>query len=206
MITMIRTLVPALLLAACGSTQVEVAQYSGDRLAPTTLYPMLEGAQWVYDVETGGPEPPTLGIFEVIEVSGARRTIANNRGMDESGTVTHADPIEYEVTSDGIRHVSSGGWVLRAPIREGASWDGMGGRTARVSDLDSSIEVFAGEYDGCVTIEETGGEDGRVVTTTYCPGVGPVAIESRIETQITMRSVATRARLRSYDPGGAEEL
>ena len=196
-------LLPLLVFVApgCGSTTPEIAEPQVDRLAPTTLYPMDDGAQWVYDVETGGDEPPTLGIFEVIEASGAQRSIANNRGMDGHGNVRHGDPITYRITPEGIQHVASGGWVLREPIAAEASWDAMGGRTARVTNIDTPVEVVAGDYEHCVEIEESGGEDGRTVRTVYCPLVGPVVIESRMETELTMRSVSTRAQLRSYDPG-----
>lgn len=202
-----KRIVPAMLalslastLTACGPATPEAEEPDVDRLAPTTLYPMNEGAQWVYDVDTGGNEPPTLGIFEVIEASGSQRQIANNRGMNAQGQVTHGEPISYRVTEDGIQHVG-GGWVLRGPVELGAEWEAMGGRSARVTDLDATVEVFAGTYEHCVQVEETGGEDGRVVRTTYCPQVGPVVIESSMETELTMRSVSTSARLRSYDPG-----
>ncbi len=194
-----------IMLAGCAGTATSAAGPRADRLAPTTLYPMLEGAQWVYDVETG-PEPPTLGIFEVVEVRGDLRAIANNRGMSADGVVRHGEPTTYRIEPEGIRHLGSGGWVLRAPIREGAEWDGMGGRTARVTSIDASVEVVNETYEHCVDVEETGGEDGRTVRTVYCPEVGPVLIESRLETQLTMRTVSTRARLRSYDSGTGEDL
>jgi hypothetical protein len=197
-------LTPLLLLPACGPATPDVAEPEVDRLAPTTLYPMLEGSQWVYDVDTGGPEPPTLGIFEVVEATGDRRTIANNRGMDSQGQVRHGEPVTYEIAPEGIRHVASGAWVLHAPLEAGAEWDAMGGRTARVTDIDTSVEVVAGTYEHCVEVTESGGEDGRTVRTVYCPRVGPVEIESRMETELTMRAVSTRARLRSYDDGTGE--
>ena len=193
-----------LLACSCGPATPHVAAPEVDRLAPTTLYPMEAGAQWVYDVDTGGDEPPTLGIFDVVEATANLRQIANNRGMSADGSVRHGDPIDYRIEPDGIVHVASGGYVLRAPIEAGASWDGMGGRTARVVDLDAAVQVFAGDYEHCVIVEESGGEDGRVVRTTYCPMVGPVVIESTMETEMTMRSVSTRARLRSHDSGGSE--
>lgn len=193
----------ALALAACGTTTPEVAEPEIDRLAPTTLYPMQDGAQWVYDVHTGGDEPPTLGIFEVIEAVGNERRIANNRGMDSHGRVTHGDPISYRIEPEGIRHMSSGGWVLRANLEPGSEWEAMGGRTARVTDFDATVEVVAGTFEHCVEVEESGGDDGRVVRTVYCPQVGPVVIEASMETRLTMRTVTTRAELRSYDPGGA---
>ena len=191
----------ALLLAACGGAAPQVAAPAVDRLAPATLYPMNDGAQWVYDVDTGGGEPPTLGIFEVIRAGGAEREIANNRGMNGQGQVSHGEPMTYRVGPDGIQHVG-GGWVIRAPVELGSEWDAMGGRSARVTALDATVEVFAGTYEHCVQVEESGGADGRVVRTTYCPEVGPVVIESSMDTELTMRSIATSARLRSYDPGG----
>lgn len=194
-----------LLLVGCGGASPHVQMSEAVRLTPTTLYPMNEGAQWVYDVDTGGNEPPTLGIFEVTEVDGETRRIQVNLGMDADGNVNYGDPITYEVSSEGIRHVASGGWLLHTPLREGAEWEGMGGRTARVSDLDVDVEVIAGNFEHCVAIEESGGEDGRVVRTTYCPEVGPVMVESILETQLTMRTVAARSRLRTYDPGGSDD-
>lgn len=191
----------ALALLGCGAAATQIAERPVDRLAPTTLYPMIANAQWVYDVDTGGDEPPTLGIFEVIEAEGNTRRIANNRGMDRSGHVRHAEPITYEVTPEGIRHPASEGWLLRAPIEAGAEWTSMGGRTARVTDLDARVEVVADTYEHCVEVTETGGEDGRTVRTVYCPEVGPVSIESSLTTELTMRTVSTRARLRSYDDG-----
>lgn len=194
----------ALTLTGCGAATADVATPEVDRLAPTTLYPMEPGTQWVYDVDTGGGEPPTLGIFEVIEAAGSQRQIANNRGMTSTGQIRHADPVVYEITADGIRHPSSGGWLLRAPIRQGAEWEAMGGRTARVTDIDASVEVFAGTFEGCVEVTESGGEDGRQVRTVYCPQVGPVLIESAMDMTLTTRQVATTARLRTHAPGGED--
>ena len=190
-----------LALAGCGAATTDVVEPELDPLAPTTLYPMGEGAQWVYDVDTGGDEPPTLGIFEVVYVNGNDRRIANVRGMNARGIVTHGDAIGYRIERGGIRHLATGTWVLREPIAVGASWEGMGGRTARDTDIARRVEVVAGTYEGCVVVEESGGEDGRVVSTTYCPRVGPVIIESTLRSELTNRTIGTQARLRSHDPG-----
>ena len=198
-----RLLALSLLLGACGPAAPRVAEPEIDRLAPTTLYPMLEGAQWVYDVDTGAG-PPVFGAFTVTDVSGDTRTIANNRGMDAEGNVRYAEPTTYEIGPEGIRHVATGMYLLRVPIEAGAEWETLGGRTARVTDLDHSVEVPAGSYDHCVEVTETGGEDGRTVRTVYCPGVGPVEQISRMDTQLTMQSVSTHSRLRSYSEGDDE--
>lgn len=195
-----------ILAAGCAaSVGTDAATPRTDRLAPSVLYPMIEGSQWVYDVDTGGEEPPALGIFEVIESEGDRRRIANNRGMSADGQVRYGEPMDYEVSAEGIRHVASNRWILRAPIREGASWPALGGRTARVTDDDVSIQVAAGTFDHCVAVEESGGEDGRTVRTVYCPEVGPVLVETRMSTQLTTRTIATRSSLRSYDSGADDD-
>ena len=199
-------LLPAALLlplaiVGCGPATPTVAEAPVDRLAPATLYPMPEGAQWVYDVDTGGDEPPTLGIYEVVEVHGEQHRIANNRGMNSSGTVRYSEPVTYEAVGDGIVHVPSGTHVLRAPIADDAEWPAMGGRTAHVTNLEASADVPAGSYEHCVEVTESGGEDGRTVRTIYCPLVGPVLIESSLTSELTQRRVETSARLRSYDDG-----
>jgi len=196
-------LLGCLLGFGCGTAVPEVAEIPVDRLAPTTLYPMLENAQWVYDVDTGGGEPPTLGIFEVVERQGDTAQIANNRGMDRHGQVTYGDPIGYTIEEQGIRHIQSDGWLLRRPIEADAEWPSLNGRTARVTNIDMSAEVFSGTYEHCVEVTETGDQAGRTIRTVYCPQVGPVIIESSLTTQLTMREVSTRASLRSYDDGAA---
>ncbi|MFK7985082.1 MAG: hypothetical protein AB8I08_03550 [Sandaracinaceae bacterium] len=190
-------------LPACGPATPEVAEVPIDRTDPAVFYPMRANAQWVYDVDTGGGEPPTLGIFEVIEREGATAQIANNRGMDRNGQVSHGDPMGYEVVPEGIRHVASDGWLLRRPIEAGAEWSSIGGRTARITDADATAEVFAGTYEHCLEVTETGDEAGRTIRTVYCPEIGPVIMESSLSTELTMRTVSTRATLRSYDDGAA---
>ncbi len=190
-------------LPACGASAPEVAEIPVDRTDPAVLYPMRANAQWVYDVDTGGGEPPTLGIFEVVEREGANASIANNRGMDRNGQVSHGDAMGYEVLPEGIRHVASDGWLLRRPIEADAEWTSIGGRTARITNIDATAEVFAGTYEHCVEVTETGDEAGRTIRTVYCPEIGPVIMESSLSTELTMRTVSTRATLRSYDDGSA---
>ena len=75
----IALLLLTLALTACGGnagpteTTPEV-----DLLAPTVLYPMNSGAVWAYDIDTGGPEPPALGIYRVTEATGDRRCVCTD--------------------------------------------------------------------------------------------------------------------------------
>lgn len=79
-----------------------------------------------------------------------------------------------EIVPDGIRR-AGGGYLLKAPISVGAEWkDGI--NRFRVTSIDKSIQVPAGNFTGCVeTIEESGGPGGgKKVTSVYCPDVGMV--------------------------------
>ena len=48
-----------------------------------------------------------------------------------------------------------------------------------------SIEVPAGQFTDCVRIEEDGGEDQKTVETVYCPGIGPVYVETSMQLTMT---------------------
>lgn len=159
---------------------------------------MERGAQWVYDLHTG-PEPPGLGIFEVVRAEGRRRTIANKRGVGADGRPRYAAPRDYELSAEGIRAVG-GPFLLRAPVSVGETWPTLGGRTARVVSVSARPTVVAGRFEDCVDVRESGGADGRTVRTVYCPNIGPVLIESSMQARLTGMEAALVARLRSYQP------
>jgi hypothetical protein len=183
------------LALGCGAASPTTSTPEGDPLDPQSLFPMPLGTQWVYDVQTDPRDPPTLGIFEVIEAEGNRRVIANNRGM-VGGEVQWAEPVTYELSAEGIRR--DGAWWLRAPIEVGATWQTIGGRRAEVLSVDRTVEVFAGTFEGCVEIEETGDRAGRRFHTIYCPGQGPTRMQTQLSTTLTMQTVETIAELRSF--------
>ena len=58
------------------------------------------------------------------------------------------------------------------------------------------IEVPAGRFEGCVRIEETGGEANKYVQTVYCPRIGPVFVETRMELTLTEAPASVVGRLR----------
>ena len=86
-------------------------------LDPSDLYPLSEGNAWSYDVDTGEASR-TLGITRVESFDGR---IAEVR----TGQTVH----RYEVTPEGIRVPSKNAWLVRAPLRAGATWPAPGGRT-----------------------------------------------------------------------------
>lgn len=187
--TLLRTFafVGLVLTLGCGGAQRPV-----DRgpITPDRLYPMTEGSVWTYDVETG-VGPNVLAISRVVAVRGTSVEIRNDGGQS----------LTYERRAEGLWEPGSSTWLLRAPIEVGASWDTGSGRTARITTIDERVEVMAGVFEDCVRVEETGGDDGRLIVTVYCPNVGPTIIESRMTAQLTGMEAAVRGTLRAFALG-----
>lgn len=155
-------------------------------LDPSELYPLSEGNAWSYDVDTGEPSR-TLGITRVESFDGR---IAEVR----TGQTVH----RYEVTAEGIRIPSTNVWLVRAPLRAGATWPAPGGRTALLRSMQAHAETEAGSFKGCIEVLETGGQLELEVRTVYCPGVGPVSVESTMRSKVSDRTMTVSARLRGY--------
>ncbi len=103
-----------------------------------------------------------------------------------------------ELVPEGIR-LTEGGFLLKAPVAEGASWRGTDS-TIRVVTLARQISVPAGSFTECLETEETSGGAGagRRVTTVFCPGVGIVLLD--VEGVIAGESMRETARLKSFGP------
>jgi hypothetical protein len=145
--------------------------------------PLKHDTVFSYDVYAPGQLGPEQLILQV-ERHGTER--ANLR----SGNVIRRVVFEHE----GVRLVS-GGHLLRAPLKLGASWAGPAG-SVRVSDVDQVITVPAGTFRDCIETSETagGGALRRLIVTSYCPDVGIVrfSVESAEEQQ--------RFELKSFGP------
>ena len=178
-------------LAACG--HASGARNGETELRPRDLYPLAEGNVWTYDVDTGiEGAPPALAITRVVSVEGNRYEVSNN----------NSDPLIYELREEGIWRVAHGLWLLKAPIREGSEWPSTSGMTARITSLSEDVTTPAGEFEGCVRVEETGGTEDRDITTVYCREIGPVLIQSGIRTQLSGMTTRVVARLRGHLFGG----
>ena len=180
----------ALLLSAC-QAGLGATGSRDDRLRIDRLYPMREGSVWTYDVDTG-EGVPTLAITRVSAHGGSRVEIS-------SGGV----PVAYELRSDGLYRTDRGAYVLKLPLRPGASWDAGEGASAEVTDIEKKVSTPAGDFSGCVETRESGSASGKVVRTVFCPDVGPVELESSLELAVTGGSARVLARLRGYDFSGA---
>ena len=183
-----------LLLAACMACHAggTATGKGGDRLAIDRLYPMRAGSVWTYDVDTGEGGPPTLAITRVTQSAGGQVDITSG-----------GPPIRYEQRADGLYRGDRRAYVLKQPVRRGATWDVGQGATAEVLDVDKRVSTPAGDFTGCVEVRESGGATPKVVRTVFCPDVGPVELESSMGLAISGRSARVVARLRGYDLAAA---
>ena len=178
-----------LVLSGCGAAQAPASGGIGDPLDPANLYPLQEGNVWAYDVNTGlEGDLPVLGQTRVVSAEGNVFSVSTNR----------SEPVLYERRPDGIFRTQSGTWLLRGPIRVGASWEASAGLQASVVSVSESVETASGAYEGCVRVEESSEQEARSTSTVYCPGVGPVLVESVMESRLTRGAVRVTATLRGY--------
>lgn len=173
------------LLVACGGARK--GPEGDDRFSVDRLYPMREGAVWSYDVDTG-QGLPILAISRITQASESRAEVTVGR-----------EAIPYERRPDGLYRPDREAYVLRAPVREGASWDAGDGVTAEVRSTTRSVDTPAGHFEGCVEVVESGGAAGKTVRTVFCPDVGPVEIESSMPMPGQSHVARVTARLRGYD-------
>ncbi|HEX2677271.1 MAG TPA: hypothetical protein VHM19_11540 [Polyangiales bacterium] len=158
----------SLLLAACAGTQVK--KKAPPDLSPLSLYPLHVGAAWSYDVDSGDGDP----------VLAPTRVTRSENGMVEVST-SAIGVVGYLLRDDGIVRVPGNGYLLKAPITQGATWTSGADTTARVTALHVALHTPAGDLEECVTVQEDNAVNGQHVTTTYCPGVGPAQVVSEME-------------------------
>jgi hypothetical protein len=163
-------------------------------LGPLDFYPLATGNAWSFDVDTGEPST-TLAITRVESFDG---TTAEVRTADSI--------VRYEVLPDGIRVLPADVWLIRTPLRPGATWPAPGGRIAELVSTDAVAETPAGSFDRCIEVRELGGELALEVHTVYCPGVGPVSVTSTMRSNVSERALTVSARLRGYSvtPRGSD--
>jgi len=166
-------------------------------------YPLEKGLQWSFmlrDPQAGAAGPGLLAVTKCVEFDGHVALLTTGKELSE-----------LRVEKDGIVRVASGAYLLKLPLSLGERWPGAGGATVEVTKVDEKITVEAGDFEGCVETTETfRGDEARVVTTTYCPDVGPVQLEVH-QTAVAPGEVPVGAiaKLRSFGPsvdlGGSEK-
>lgn len=157
-------------------------------------YPLEKGWQWSFmlrDPQQGAAGPGLLAVTKVVEFDGHVALLTTGKEMSE-----------LRVEKDGLVRVASGAYLLKLPLSVGEKWQGATGAVVEVTKTDLKMTVDAGTFDECVETTETfRGDDARVVTTTYCPDVGPVQLEVHQTTAAPGEIPVTAvAKLRSYGP------
>jgi hypothetical protein len=183
-------------LGGCGGApraDSKALPQEGENLPPSPavrFLPLTDGTIWTYDL---------------VDESGARGMIvtrARRVGPARFELRTGPKARLVDFGTDGIVHVGSQAYLLKAPLEVGASWRGEGGTTVHVQATDRAIDVPAGKFVGCLeTTEETaaspvGTHPSKKVTTVYCANVGIVLLEA--EAWDSGQRVMERATLRSF--------
>jgi hypothetical protein len=183
----------AVATGACASTGSGNAPHvprTGLRAAD--FYPLAEGWKWAYDLDKDGQK--ILAVYAVVESSPTGATIS-----------TGDERLDYAVAPDGIAQkdtLAVGDYVLKDPIKTGATWPVAGG-TAKVVSTAEEVTTDAGHFYDCAIVEVTRTDPPRVARTTFAPDVGPVVLEYAVELGGKM-TVTTRARLRSITRPGED--
>jgi len=173
-----------LLLLGCASSPKPVPDAA---LTAARLYPLAAGSAWSYDVDAGDGAT-VLATMRVTEAAGGRAAVQGGEGITR-----------YEQRPDGLYRPDRDGYLLKEPLRAGATWPSGGGMTAAISTVSAALETPAGRFTGCVEVVERGAPTGAVISTTYCPDVGPVQVISSLD--LTTGTVRVVARLRGYQIG-----
>src|SRR5664279_140946 len=168
------------------SASVQAPRSTGSALLD--YYPLLPGWGWAYDVESGGGGK-VLALYSVAERRGDVAVVKNGESR-----------IEYAILPEGIARREgnvAADFLLKLPIRKGASWVVTGGQ-ATIVEAGVQVALPSGTYRDCIVVEEVRGQPSRVTRTTYCKGEGPVAIEMRVQSPMKMEfETMVRANLRS---------
>ncbi|HEY2408585.1 MAG TPA: hypothetical protein VGI10_21410 [Polyangiaceae bacterium] len=180
----------ALALAACAKKPPaeSPATQPGGQLSIERLLPLQQNTVFMY--ETFSQETNEHGIA-VYEVTRPRATLAELR---LAGQIKK----RYYVGPDGLKS-PTGGFLLKAPIADGAEWQGEDGKV-QVTAINEHIQVPAGDFSGCVrTVEQADTANAsRKMTTVFCPGVGMTWFQ--LEGQINGQPMLERLSLKSFGP------
>lgn len=175
-------------LLGCASGPSGSARTPAD-LSPGSLYPLREGAAWSYDVDTGDGDPPVLTTAHVLRVEGPTVEVQSGQAV-----------LRYALLPEGIQRADSGTFLLHAPISLGSEWPAGLNTRARVSAVGQLLQTPAGTFESCIVVTELTPDSGRKVATSYCPGVGPVRVESEMEVRGKLLRVTATLRGYSLEP------
>ncbi len=128
------------------------------------FYPASPGMVWAYDVETPDSRHSVFTVAKVISVRG-------DTAILEAG----GERFTRLYDAQGVRKGGLRSYLLKEPIEAGRSWAIPPEGKATIVKTDARVTTPAGEFQGCVVVEERAGD--IMVRKTLAPGVGPVLIQ-----------------------------
>jgi hypothetical protein len=183
------TLLGSMVLLHCGNTlPAKHASPSAHTARPIErFFPLQDGHVYTYDIVSPPGAPREQFIVRI------RRRSADRAEMLTGGAVR-----QIVLEEDGIRREDAG-YVLRVPLRVGATWQGDNGGTATVEATDVEAQVPAGSFKGCVrVVERLTTAERKVITTVLCEGVGIVTMQ--VQASSGSEQAVQRVELRFYGP------
>lgn len=174
-------------MSALGCSAAQSPRPPRGPLTARDYLPLRAGAAWSYDTQTGYGGDTVLSALSVVRVDGARFYV-------RSGVRTET----YEVRPDGV--VREGDYVLRDPIRVGASWEARDGSRLEVRAVGASRTVGSHAYRNVIEVLRTGSSAHIETTTWYAADVGAVEIHARTTSSLG-QTIEVHSTLRGYDLG-----
>jgi hypothetical protein len=190
----------ALLACSLCGLACATAQRTSARTPPpeqaTDYFPLAPGWKWAYEIEKGGQK--ILATYAVLQQFG--NSVIVQSGEDRNG---------YTILPQGIARRESlnpGDFILKTPIRTGATWPLAGGQASVIS-VGLDVTVPAGSFPNCAVVEETRSSPDRILRTTFAAGVGPVVLEYQVTNPETRKlEVVLSARLLGATRPGEDGL
>ena len=180
----------ALLLTACGGGSAQKPGATGDDAQPV-----------ISDVQRYLPltANTVFAFITEVENTGEKGVLmmSIDRPRPEHAVLMVGGKAQrLEIVPEGVR-LATGGWLLKAPLSEGATFRGQFANVV-VKSTNKSVEVPAGRFTGCIETVEEGVAVKKRVTTVFCPDVGIVLLDA--EGAIGDDFGRERALLRSHGP------
>ncbi len=161
-----RSLYLALLLTACATPP----SVPSPAAAPEDYYPLAVGNHWTYSVNFLGDRRERR-----VEIIGHR----DGYYLDNEGG---------QLTVDGLGVRDQKRYLLREPIRSGASWTNVVSASSvehyQITEVGQTCRTSAGTFENCVRVQARNRMDEQrtlVNELTFAPSVGIVRLELSLE-------------------------
>jgi hypothetical protein len=157
----------------------------GERSEVDRFFPLHDGVVYEYDTRGSSGRPGIMTIQ--VENTDAQHVEMAFGGRRES----------LVVSATGARY-ADGGYLLKAPLTLDNSWDGRHG-VARVVERNVELTVPAGNFVGCIRVQENDRSHTSTTTTSvYCPKVGLVLLD--VKTSVSHETASLRRFGPRIDP------